>query len=158
MRPTGPPQPLSSSQAPSKSSRDGSQTGSGSSKQKRAPLALPDHDPTTPSARETTVPCMLTRWNFKQFSSLCCSYHAALLDLGVEVQKLVRKPCNASFRPTSDWQCGYCGLMYGHEEEDCEVCPEEVFRKQSPTCGQRGKPSGSRDGATSKGSGKLMAL
>eukprot|EP00929_Paragymnodinium_shiwhaense_P023021 TRINITY_DN14513_c0_g1_i2.p1 TRINITY_DN14513_c0_g1~~TRINITY_DN14513_c0_g1_i2.p1 ORF type:complete len:602 (-),score=109.46 TRINITY_DN14513_c0_g1_i2:187-1992(-) len=142
---TGPmtqPQDLRSHSSSSSSNSSGSKGNPNSNLNDNSPLVLSSRSPTHIAAKETTLLCTLMRWNFRRPAGLCCGYHSAVLDLGVVAQRLAQGPCQHNFKPTDDWQCHYCGLLYGTEEEDCEVCPDDVAEKRglNTTRGRVPKP------------------
>lgn len=76
--------------------------------------------PTSFHAKSISIAKALQHWNVTFRRESCCAWHAALQELQIHGQHLMREDCWESFPSSAQWQCSECGWL--NDDPYCCIC------------------------------------
>lgn len=140
---------ISSKDTPGSPVTKGEQADVAKSKEKSEQLHFAHLAATSLEAQSASMLLCMTQWNVKVPRTVCCSFHAYVMDAKAALRLLSQRQCVTNFplRPPSGLQCQECGLFsedYTGEDDEllaCKLCQSQKVIAVGGEHGEFGNPA-----------------
>jgi hypothetical protein len=80
--------------------------------------------PFTSAGLGPSLEWVMRHWSLPRVTSSCCPFHVAVQVAQTVVEREMSSPCEPSWSPLNDWQCGHCSALNDRSVSRCDLCFE----------------------------------